>query len=787
MAKAIDKDYLLTQFRNFDSTVLENKYTELEDIAPEFSTSTNYAVGDYVNYEGSIYKCTTAHSAGAWVAGDFTAVVIGNEVKNKMATDGSNANSHVNLGGASTSIIFTTGTRQVNGPIGVGSVAEGDHVLASGDYSHAEGYRTAASANYAHAEGTSTVSNYVSSHAEGQRTCACGQASHAEGYGTTASQVIASGKGAHAEGAGTTASGNNSHAEGQYSSASGIASHAAGAGTTASNTGAHSEGGLTYASGNYSHAEGCETSAYGNYAHTEGAYTYADGESSHAEGSGTSAIGDASHAEGNYTCANNNYAHAEGNYTTAEGLWSHAEGRSTYAKGDNSHAEGYKATAYGSMSHAEGQETYAIGGLTHAEGRGTYAGYTCQHVGGKYNNNKSTTLFEIGNGTADNARSNAFEIYSDGKISQDNGTTKFKFTSNNGVKGYYDENDTFNAFGSGGSSDITDLAPAFSTSTAYAIGDYVTYNDNLYRCITAHAAGDWVVSDFTQVTVGDELKTKMATDGSNAANHVNFHSAFTIGDRRNSTTGTYSFVLGHSCIASDDYSHAEGYQTNASGKYSYAEGYKTVVSGDYAHASGCDTRAGQLYQYACGIFNNNKSTTLFEVGNGQTANQRSNAFEVYSDGKISQDDGTTKFKFTSYNNQDGYYDSSDTFHAFGSGGGSTVSIAQSGTASASTTRTQQLTIDNVATDIVGTKYMETTITLSTSASVTATFTNAAITNTSNIEVFAGRTGGDDTTGGQNVFPYENVTVSVSGGVGTCEVKFPKFESAISLTVGIYIK
>ena len=362
--------------------------------------------------------------------------------------------------------------------------------------------------------------------------------------------------------------------------------------------------------------------------------------------------------------------------------------------------------------------------------------------------------------------------------------------------------------GGGGSSDITDLAAAFSTNTAYAVGDYVTYNDDLYRCTTAHAAGAWAAGDFTQVTVGNELKTKMATDGSNAASTVGFGGAITIGTRKvNSTVGTNSFVQGIGCEASDGYSHAEGqgttasgdsshtegynteasgnfshaeghtsqalneaahaegYHTAAFGNYSHAEGYNTealanyshaegggtVATGDYSHTEGCGTTVSYDFQHASGKYNNNKSTTLFEIGNGTADNARSNAFEVYSDGAISQDDGTTKFKFTSYNNQDGYYDASGTFHIF------------------------------------GTKYMETTITLSTSASTIATFTNAAITDTSVIEVAAGRTGGDDTNGGQNVFPYENVTVSVSGGVGTCEVKFPKFESAISLTVRIYIK
>ena len=38
-----------------------------------FSATTAYAVGDFVIYKGTLYKCTTIHAAGAWNAGHFTA------------------------------------------------------------------------------------------------------------------------------------------------------------------------------------------------------------------------------------------------------------------------------------------------------------------------------------------------------------------------------------------------------------------------------------------------------------------------------------------------------------------------------------------------------------------------------------------------------------------------------------------------------------------------------------------------------------------------------------------
>lgn len=49
------------------------------------------------------------------------------------------------------------------------------------------------------------------------------------------------------------------------------------------------------------------------------------------------------------------------------------------------------------------------------------------------------------------------------------------------------------------------FAPAFSDVTSYSVSDYVTYNNILYRCTTAHTAGTWVAGHFTAVTVGERL------------------------------------------------------------------------------------------------------------------------------------------------------------------------------------------------------------------------------------------------------------------------------------------
>ena len=52
----------------------------------------------------------------------------------------------------------------------------------------------------------------------------------------------------------------------------------------------------------------------------------------------------------------------------------------------------------------------------------------------------------------------------------------------------------------------TSLAPAFSSSTSYVAGQYVTYNGAVYRFNTAHS-GSWAAGDVTAVNLGGELSS----------------------------------------------------------------------------------------------------------------------------------------------------------------------------------------------------------------------------------------------------------------------------------------
>ena len=180
------------------------------------------------------------------------------------------------------------------------------------------------------------------------------------------------------------------------------------------------------ASGYASHAEGWRAKATYSYAHAEGSQTKARGGSSHAEGLASTASGEASHAEGLDTTASGEISHAEGNETIASGMYAHAEGTNTRATEYASHAEGYYAAATGFHSHAQNE--------------GTYTGRYAQTAIGTYNvkdwddpaaaepspptthpsedDSYGKYALIIGNGTADNARSNALAVGWDGSVAQ---------------------------------------------------------------------------------------------------------------------------------------------------------------------------------------------------------------------------------------------------------------------------------------------------------------------------------------------------------------------------------
>ena len=98
--------------------------------------------------------------------------------------------------------------------------------------------------------------------------------------------------------------------------------------------------------------------------------------------------------------------------------------------------------------------------------------------------------------------------------------------------------------------------------------------------------------------------------------------------------GRHSFAEGHSTQAIGEESHAMGYNTIAVGRASLAQGGATEANGQFSYAGGYKTVAGADNQTVVGQWNKNKTNTLFEVGCGTNEDNRLNALEVLTDGRV---------------------------------------------------------------------------------------------------------------------------------------------------------
>lgn len=508
--------------------------------------------------------------------------------------------------------------------------------LAKGTASHTEGYSNLALADFSHSEGKFSLAQGIGSHAEGRETIASGVSSHAEGHDTTAS-----GDYSHAEGSSNTASGISSHVEGSSNTASSLASHAEGGDTIASGLASHAEGQKTIASGDQSHAEGYQGHSYGEASHVEGASTnlakdfiynpnnnnalYDDDiiNSKWEENKFTLAKGQASHVEGKDTLALGNYSHAEGYQTQAEEIGSHAEGGLTEASGNYSHAEGYGTKASGNYSHAGGYRTIASN--------------DAQTAIGKYNikDDSGTYLFIVGNGTDTSTRSNAFTIDKDGNVKLKgniyaNGSkilpTK-EYLDNNfaklNVSNTFDGEQKFvHSIYCPWDKDKSDTASGIGCAFKATRGFFnQLLVDKIY---IPKEQGNIAINKYTGTSGG-------SMTGSENIMRISSNRAVSRGQNC-SATGENSFSSGQTCVAEGQASHAMGLGARAAQKGAFAMGNNVLAWGHQTVIGFFNPETKDAGTETAGSYTN--KTSLFIIGNGTGASNRSNAFRVLANGTV---------------------------------------------------------------------------------------------------------------------------------------------------------
>ena len=305
-------------------------------------------------------------------------------------------------------------------------------------------------------------------------------------------------------------------------------------------------------------------------------------------------------------------AHAIGGNTTASGEDSHAEGFGTTASSFEAHAEGYNTIASGYDSHSEGAFTTASGYASHAEGFHTVANNLHMHAAGVYNTGTATdTIHETGIGTSDTNRKNAFEIYTDGRLVAPE-LTQALINSPRSLttKEYVDAN------AGGGASELEKITENGNTGWRLLGRDPANYGNTGSEAV--------------------DLSYAYISSGSGSSGAYGATGDYSHAEGYNATaSGVASHAEGYNATASGGGTHAEGFYATASGHYSHAEGWRTRASGQSSHAEGLYTIAQNDAMHAAGKYNVGTSTlTIHETGIGTAINDRRNAFEIHTDGRL---------------------------------------------------------------------------------------------------------------------------------------------------------
>ena len=163
--------------------------------------------------------------------------------------------------------------------------------------------------------------------------------------------------------------------------------------------------------------------------------------------------------------------------------------------------------------------------------------------------------------------------------------------------------------------------------------------------------------NFTDIQSGDNHATLFGKIKAFFKNGV-FANTLKVGSY-NEVGTDYCLAQGTGNKATGDYSRANGWQAEATalassadnkakatGQFSHASN-TSVASGNYSHAINSATASGACsfatnystagydYQSTTGKYNNNKEDNLFEIGNGESESNVSNALEVKNDGTTS--------------------------------------------------------------------------------------------------------------------------------------------------------
>ena len=320
-------------------------------------------------------------------------------------------------------------------------------------------------------------------------------------------------------------------------------------------------------------------------------------------------------------------------------------GQNNTATGNQSVAMGYSNTTTGSYSTAMGKNNQSNGTASSTNGEGNIANAYASTVVGIYNDTTLTTmtssygnypLFVVGNGNANNARSNALSVYKKGEVVINDA---YSLPTIDGGKDFIL---TTNGFGTGSWVPSFDLGVIFENdsntirlktgydSINFLIGSpKINYDNNInhsskmffHKKKCSFRAGkitnkNWDLDSlgFKSFAFGEDTKAKGEVSFAMgfktqalALNSVAFGqksiasgvSSMAVNGYTESTGG-WSFAMGRITLASGNNSLATGNKTISSGKSSSSFGEKTIASGENSITMGYSTKASGKNSLALG-------------------------------------------------------------------------------------------------------------------------------------------------------------------------------------------
>lgn len=341
--------------------------------------------------------------------------------------------------------------------------------------------------------------------------------------------------------------------------------------------------------GRFSFATGFNSKAKGENSFAAGAYSNAAGENSLALGYFTSAPGDRSSAMG-YGSTSPGFGStvlgfgsiAAGNYATSIGLNTVANGGASISMGDN--------------AVANGNNSFSLGHYTNSKSDFSF-------VTGKYNDTTAVnSLFEIGNGTANNLRSNAVTVLQNGNVG-------INTTAPVARLHVADSNVVFTSTSASAYTPYSPPVEGFGIRMMWypQKGAFRTGFVNGTQW-DKDSIGRFSFSAGANTKAKGEVSISMGTGASATGN-----TAVAIG-YGSSASATTALATGYYTTASGDVSTALGWYTSASGAGSVSLGYTSSASADVATAMGWGSSASGAASTAMGYFT--KATSDYSTAIG---------------------------------------------------------------------------------------------------------------------------------------------------------------------------